>query len=73
MGKNVKCLIETNPSSVMYENLPVLKAEKLNDSERIDAIIIIPYYDKDKIKNIVLNTGYKGKLYSIDDMLEEAL
>lgn len=62
--------METSPSSVDYEGYPVIKPSGLNES--VDAVIVVPCYDKATIRAALLDAGYKGLICGLDELLEQA-
>ena len=67
--KFVECIVETLPSSSQCNGIPVLKPSELNSD--IDAVVIIPYYDKSEIRMSITESGYKGQILSLDELMED--
>ena len=67
---NVRCIIQSKPTSDKYRDIPVIMIEDLPDN--IEEIIVIPFYDIEKLERKTKNCHYKVKLIGFDTLLLEA-
>lgn len=67
---NVRCIIQSKPTSDKYRDIPVIMIEDLPDN--IEEIIVIPFYDIEKLERKTKNCHHKVKLIGFDTLLLEA-
>lgn len=63
----VECIIMSMPAYERYHEIPVLSIKDIPDT--VEEIIIIPFYELDKITNTVKNAEKKVKLTGFDEIL----
>ncbi len=67
----VACIIMSTPASEQYHEIPVVSVQNMPDS--VEEIIVIPFYELDKLRNKVINAGKKVKLTGFDEMLKRKI
>lgn len=64
---NIKAIVETAPKTIEYQGIPVIKYN--NIIQNVPLVIVIPGYDFERIKNIVIEDELKYKLIPIDKLI----
>ena len=62
--------LQSKPTSDKYRDIPVIMIEDLPDN--IEEIIVIPFYDIEKLERKTKNCHHKVKLIGFDTLLLEA-
>ena len=67
----VKAFIDRNADEIYYglDNLAIVNLERLNEIEKVDAIVVTPVFDFDDINEEIRNSGTSCKVISLEDII----